>query len=97
MYYLLKWIKFSVYELRKQNLEKILEQWEKILVSLVGKYWKTRGISEKCYLLFFSDINMNYVLFAKWIKFSVYELRKQNIEKILEQWEKNTAKVREFC
>ena len=27
------------------------------------KYWKTQGISGKCYLLFFSDILMNGILF----------------------------------
>ena len=29
------------------------------------KYWKNQGISDKYYLLFFSDIWINYVLFAK--------------------------------
>ena len=30
-----------------------------------AKYWKTEGILEKNYFLFFNDIQMNCVLFAK--------------------------------
>ena len=37
---------------------------------------------------------MYYLL--KWIKILVLK-KKQSIKKILEKWEKNTGKVREFC
>ena len=38
---------------------------------------------------------MNCALFAKMDK--IISLKKQNIKKVLEKWQKNTGKVREFC
>ena len=35
------------------------------------KYWKIHRISDKYYVLFFSDIQINCVYLLKWIKFSV--------------------------
>ena len=50
-----------------------------------SKYWKSQGISDKCYLLFFSDIQMNCVLFAKLDQF----FSSTNIKNILEKNGKN--------
>ena len=52
-----------------------------------SKYWKSQGISDKCYLLFFSDIQMNCVLFAKLDQF----FSSTNIKYILEKMEKITG------
>ena len=40
------------------------------------KYWKTQGISDKVFLLFYSDILMNCVLFSKMDQ--VFSLKKHN-------------------
>ena len=45
--------------------------------------------------IIFSDIKIDCVLFAKWIKFSVKKTK--TLKTILENWKKNTGKVREFC
>ena len=48
------------------------------------KYWKTQGISDKCYLIFLVIFKLTLYYLLKWIKFSV---KKQNIKKILKKWE----------
>ena len=58
------------------------------------KYWKIQGILDKYYLLFFSDIKMNCIIFAKMDQ--GFSLKKQNIEKILENGKKILEKSVNF-
>ena len=51
------------------------------------KYWKTQGISDKCYLIFLVIFKLTLYYLLKWIKFSV---KKQNIKK-------NTEKMGIMC
>ena len=46
------------------------------------KYWKSRGISDKCYLLVLSDIFKNSVFFTKMDKFKILIHKKKNTGKL---------------
>ena len=59
------------------------------------KYWKTAEIWAKYYLIFLVIFKWTVYYLLKWIKFSVRK-KKQNIEKILEKWQKILEKSGNF-